>query len=133
MRNNLSTGIFAEAAVLVTGNTVYGQSAANAIGISTGYSGAYGGSIVNNVLYANYIGIETDYTGDTIVDNRLYDNSYAAIEADAQLAGFGQRRLLQQHRHLARVRLQRPLSTTTSSTPTPPTASSWRTTLPAAA
>ena len=83
VRNNLSTGIFAEAAVLVTGNTVYGQSAANAIGISTSFSGAYGGSVVNNVLYANYIGIETDYTGDTIVGNRLYDNSYAAIEADS--------------------------------------------------
>ena len=83
VRNNLSTGIFAEAAVLVTGNTVYGQSATNAVGISTGYSGAYGGSVVNNVLYANYIGIETDYTGDTIVGNRLYDNSYAAIEADS--------------------------------------------------
>jgi len=85
VRNNLSTGIFAEAAVLVTGNTVYGQSATNAIGISTGYSGAYGGSVVNNVLYANYVGIETDYTGDTIRNNRLYNNSYAAIEADGSL------------------------------------------------
>ncbi len=84
VRNNTSYGIYIFADVLVTGNTVYGQSASGAIGIGTGY--AYtGGEVANNVLYANYVGIESDYTGVTILDNRLYDNSYVAIYVEGSL------------------------------------------------
>ncbi|MGA2256052.1 MAG: right-handed parallel beta-helix repeat-containing protein [Thermoguttaceae bacterium] len=83
VRNNVSTGIYAFADVLVSGNTVYGQSASGAVGIYSSYSES--GGIANNVIYTNYVGIETDYTGDTIRNNRLYNNSYAAIEAEGNL------------------------------------------------
>ena len=84
VRNNTNYGIYAQADVLVTGNTVYGQSASGAIAI---FGSTYntGGTITSNVIYANYIGVETDYTGDSILDNRLYDNSYAAIEVNGSL------------------------------------------------
>ncbi len=84
VRNNTNYGIYIAAAVLVTGNTVYGQSASGAVGIGTDYS-YEGGEVEDNVLYANYVGIESDYTGVTILDNRLYDNSYAGIETEGSL------------------------------------------------
>ncbi len=88
VRNNTSIGIFSEKDFVVSGNAVYGQSASGAIGISVSDFGG-GGVVENNVLYGNYIGIETDYTGEPILDNRLYNNSDVGIfsEGSSPVAG----------------------------------------------
>ena len=71
--NNSSYGINASYAI-VTGNTVYGQLASNAIGIQGYYS-----EISDNVVYTNVTGI---YAQNGSVDgNRVYNNSAAGINA----------------------------------------------------
>ena len=87
VRNNTSIGIFSENDV-VSGNTVYGQSAGGAIGISVSGS-ADGGVVLKNVLYGNYIGIESGFVGEPILDNRLYNNSDVGIYAEGGSAVAG--------------------------------------------
>ena len=100
VRNNVSTGIYAFAAVLVSGNTVYGQSASGAVGISSGFG--YGGASSNNVLYTNYVGIETDYTGIRFATIACTTTVTPPSRHEGSLPVPRQRRLFQQHRHPAR-------------------------------
>lgn len=68
--NNGGTGISAYSGVLVTGNTVYGQTGYNNAGIRA----SYGAQIVNNIVYGNTDGIDVDHGG-WIHGNRIYNNS----------------------------------------------------------
>ena len=76
VRNNTSVGIAASKDVIVSDNTIFGQSATNAVGVNVT---DFGGAIIeNNIIYGNYFGIQTEY-GDSILNNRLYNNTNAAI------------------------------------------------------
>ncbi|MGA2254402.1 MAG: right-handed parallel beta-helix repeat-containing protein, partial [Thermoguttaceae bacterium] len=81
VRNNTGSGMSVHSNVLVSGNTIYGQSANNAYGIY----GDGGVEVANNVIYGNYYGIYTYYGQLNIHNNRLYNNSYAAISTDGSL------------------------------------------------
>ncbi len=75
---NSSTGIDANYNVLVSGNTVYGQSGSGDIGINLN-SGA---AAIQNVVYSNYNGIVGGGSGNaTINNNRVYNNSNIGILA----------------------------------------------------
>ena len=78
VRNNISIGISVHTYVLVSNNTIYGQSASNANGIY----GDGSSEIADNVIYGNYFGIYTYYGGLNVHNNRLYDNTYIAISMD---------------------------------------------------
>jgi parallel beta-helix repeat protein len=71
--DNNTTGIYASNA-LVTGNTVYDQLAANAVGIQSSFS-----DVTGNLVYTNVTGI--DAQGGSVYSNRLYNDSSAAIYA----------------------------------------------------
>ena len=75
IRTNITTGINANGYVLLSGNTVYGQSANNA----TGIYGNGGAEVADNIVYGNYNGIVS--YGLNIQNNRLYNNSNVAIYA----------------------------------------------------
>ncbi len=75
---NSSTGINAYNNVLVSSNTVYGQSGSGDIGINLD-SGA---TAIQNVVYSNYNGIVGGGSGNaTINNNRVYNNSNIGILA----------------------------------------------------
>ena len=77
--NNATYGIYANGYVTVAGNTVYGHTGANDIGIY-----AYSGNVQNNVVYGNYIGIYSGYnTGGEISGNRVYANTSSGIYVNA--------------------------------------------------
>ena len=73
--NNQTAGISVVTYVLVSGNTVYGQTAVNADAIL----GEGGAEIADNVVYDNYDGIASNESGLNVHNNRLYDNSNVAI------------------------------------------------------
>ncbi len=75
---NSSTGINANYNVLVSGNTVYGQSGSGDVGINLDY----GAQAIQNVVYSNYNGIVGGGSGNaTINNNRVYNNSNIGILA----------------------------------------------------
>ena len=67
-----------ESNVLVTGCTVYGQTATNAVGIY----GDGGVEVANNTIYNNYYGVNTYYTNIYVHNNRVYDNISIGIYSD---------------------------------------------------
>jgi uncharacterized repeat protein (TIGR01451 family) len=75
VHDNTYFGIYAYDNVLVAGNTVYGQNGNYATGIES-----YWAEVANNMVYSNYDGIY-GYSG-SIHNNRLYNNSNIAIDAD---------------------------------------------------
>ena len=74
VHDNSSCGIQAQYNVLVTGNTVYGQSNPGAIGIEADY----GVQVQQNVVFDNANGIYL-YNGSTASANRVYNNSNVGI------------------------------------------------------
>ena len=81
IHDNFSYGIEATGAI-ISGNTVFGQILANAIGIY-----ATDSEIISNVVYTNNYGIY-DFTGNTIEQDRLYNNSVAIFTYDSEFFGF---------------------------------------------
>ena len=66
--------------MLVSGNTVYGQSGSGDIGISI-----QGGQAGQNVVFGNYRGIHA-YGSSTVTANRVYNNAEVGIYADYGLS-----------------------------------------------
>src|SRR5262249_40163241 len=77
VHGNARTGIETGTAVLVTGNTVYGQLSAGAFGI-TNFGGAV--EIAANTVYGNDNGISG---GAPTHDNRVYHNTHIGIQTGA--------------------------------------------------
>src|SRR5665213_2633951 len=82
VHDNSTTGIYASYDVSATLNTVYNQSAVNAVGIQIASSPS--GSVSQNVVYGNYNGIVDGYYAGagTVNRNRVYNNSNAGIVAN---------------------------------------------------
>jgi autotransporter-associated beta strand protein/parallel beta-helix repeat protein len=77
VHNNSYRGIYAQNSVVVGGNSVYNQTNSSAAGIEL-----YQATAQSNVVYNNAEGIYTTYyTSGTILDNRVYGNSVAGIDA----------------------------------------------------
>ena len=83
VRNNSRSGIYASGDVLVTGNTVFGQSAAGAIGILVSNPTYDTTDVTQNAVHDNSEGIVTDGSGAgyniTVERNRVYHNSVDGI------------------------------------------------------
>ncbi len=83
VRNNSRSGIYASGDVLVKGNTVFGQSAAGAIGILVSNPTYDTTDVTQNVVHDNSEGIVTDGSGTgyniTVERNRVYHNSVDGI------------------------------------------------------
>ena len=76
VRDNSSVGIRGYGNTLVTGNTVFGNTAVNAVGIES-----TGGNITQNIVYGNYDGIRSAVINVTVANNRVYQNSHWGIQA----------------------------------------------------
>jgi autotransporter-associated beta strand protein len=75
--NNSSYGIYTNGSVLLEGNSVYGQTTKNAVGINLNG----GQTATENLVYNNYTGINA--AASTITYNSVYGNSNVGIESDA--------------------------------------------------
>ena len=88
IRDNTEYGLHAQsngsAAIIVTGNKVYGQNGTNDVGMYI-----YGGTeATNNSVYGNYKGIIT-HSYDSgpltrVAENRMFNNSFAAITVEGK-------------------------------------------------
>ena len=67
--NNGYVGIYADSNSFVTGNTVWRQTATNAVGIVASYA-----TVADNAVFGNYDGISVNGTG-ALYGNRIYSNT----------------------------------------------------------
>jgi len=70
VHDNATTGIYADSYSVLTGNTVWRQTATNAVGISVS-----GCVVSNNAVFGNYNGILANGGAATVNGNRLYSNT----------------------------------------------------------
>ena len=77
--DNADNGISVGGSVVVAGNTVYGHSGINDIGISVGADS----TAMRNVVHNSYVGISLPTSNSTAIENRVYGNTIGIRGGDA--------------------------------------------------